>query len=81
MDFCKEFCKKLWKENDNWNIRQLVDESFVGFLKPVHGCCCRQSETKPVTELLFSLKSVQLKCDTLNVSIRRILLQNYMTLA
>ena len=28
-DFCKEFCKKLWKKNHTWNIRRLVDESFV----------------------------------------------------
>ena len=27
-DFCKEFCKKLWK-NSTWNIRLLVDESFI----------------------------------------------------
>ena len=29
IDFCKEFCKKLWKKNNTWNIRRLVDESFV----------------------------------------------------
>ena len=28
-DFCKEFCKELWKKNNTWNIRHLVDESFV----------------------------------------------------
>ena len=28
-NFCKEFCKKLWKKNDTWNIRCLVDKSFV----------------------------------------------------
>ena len=28
-DFCKEFFKKLWKKNNTWNIRRLVDESFV----------------------------------------------------
>ena len=27
-NFCKEFCKKLWK-NNTWNIKRLVDESFV----------------------------------------------------
>ena len=27
--FCKEFCKKSWKENNTWNIRRLVDNSFV----------------------------------------------------
>ena len=25
----KEFCKKLWKQNNTWNIRRSVDESFV----------------------------------------------------
>ena len=28
-DFCKEFCKKSWKKNNIWNIRRLVDDSFV----------------------------------------------------
>ena len=28
-NFCKEFCKKLWKKNNTWNIRRLVNESFV----------------------------------------------------
>ena len=28
-DFCKEFWKKLWTKNNTWNIRCLVDESFV----------------------------------------------------
>ena len=27
-DFCKEFCKKSWKKK-YWNIRSLVDDSFV----------------------------------------------------
>ena len=27
--FCKGFCKKLWKKNNTWNIRCLVDELFV----------------------------------------------------
>ena len=27
--FWKGFCKKLWKNNNTWNIRHLVDESFV----------------------------------------------------
>ena len=29
-DFYNNFCKKLWKKKDNtWNIRYLVDKSFV----------------------------------------------------
>ena len=28
-DFCKEFCKKLWNKNNTWNIKHLVDKSFV----------------------------------------------------
>ena len=28
-DFSKEFCKKLWKKNESWNIRRLVAGSFV----------------------------------------------------
>ena len=28
-DFFKEFCKKSWKKNNTWNIRRLVDDSFV----------------------------------------------------
>ena len=28
-DFCKEFCKKLWKKNNAWNVRCLVDEMIV----------------------------------------------------
>ena len=28
-DFFKDFCKKLWKNNNTWNIRLLVDGSFV----------------------------------------------------
>ena len=27
--FCTEFSKKLWKKNNTWNIRCLVNESFV----------------------------------------------------
>ena len=27
--FCKEFCKKSGKKNNTWNIRRLVDDSFV----------------------------------------------------
>ena len=27
--FCKVFCKKSWKNNNTWNIRRLVDDSFV----------------------------------------------------
>ena len=27
--FCKEFCKILWKKNNTWNIRCLVNESFI----------------------------------------------------
>ena len=28
-NYCKEFCKQLWKKNNTWNLRCLVDESFV----------------------------------------------------
>ena len=28
-DFCKEFCKKLWKKNNTWNIRCMIDETIV----------------------------------------------------
>ena len=28
-DFCKEFCKKLWKKKNTWNIRRLVDETII----------------------------------------------------
>ena len=28
-NFSKRSCKKLWKKNNTWNIRRLVDESFV----------------------------------------------------
>ena len=27
--YCKECCMKLWKRNNTWNIRHLVNESFV----------------------------------------------------
>ena len=26
-DFCKEICKKLWKNNNTWNIRRLVGKN------------------------------------------------------
>ena len=28
-DFCKEFCKKLLKNHNTWNIRHLINVSFV----------------------------------------------------
>ena len=28
-DFCKELCKIFWKKKKSWNIRCLVDDSFV----------------------------------------------------
>ena len=27
--FCKEFCKILWNKNNSWNIRRLVNKTFV----------------------------------------------------
>ena len=36
--FCKEFCKILWK---NWNIRRLVDESFVQWAQRTSISYCR----------------------------------------
>ena len=27
--FCKEICKYLWKNNNTWNIRCVIDKSFV----------------------------------------------------
>ena len=28
-DFCRELCKILWKKTNTWNIRRLVNDSFV----------------------------------------------------
>ena len=32
-DFFKEFCKKSWKKDNAWNIKRLVDDSFVPLSK------------------------------------------------
>ena len=43
-DFCKEFCKKSWKKNNTWNIRHLVDESFVPANQQTRVLYCRLSD-------------------------------------
>ena len=45
-DFCKEFCKKSWKKNNTWNIRQLVDDSFVPSSKQPSILYCKLTDLK-----------------------------------
>ena len=43
-NFYKEFCKKLWKDNNTWNIRPLVDKSFVPASQQTSILYCRFSD-------------------------------------
>ena len=43
-DFCKELCKKSWKKNNTWNIRCLVDDSFVPSSKQTSVLYCRLTD-------------------------------------
>ena len=45
-DFCKEFCKKSWKKNNAWNIRRLVDDSFVPSSKQPSILYCKLTDFK-----------------------------------
>ena len=44
--FCKEFCKILWKNNNTWNIRHLVDNSFVPSAQQTSVLYCRLTDSK-----------------------------------
>ena len=52
---CKEFCKKLWRKNNTWNIRRLVDESFVPAIQRPSVLCWRLSDFKCRRFLLLLL--------------------------
>ena len=40
-DFCRELCKILWKNNNTWNVRQLVDKLFVPLAQRTNVLYCR----------------------------------------
>ena len=46
--FCKEFCKILWKKNNTWNIRRLVDRSFVPSVQQTSVFFCRLTDFSTV---------------------------------
>jgi hypothetical protein len=42
--FCKEFCKIIWKKNNTWNIRNLVNELFVPLAQWTSVLFCRLTD-------------------------------------
>ena len=51
--FCKKICKILWKKNNTWNIRRLVDESFPPSAQRTSVLYCRLMDFK--TTILYQL--------------------------
>ena len=56
-DFCKEFRKKSWKNNNTWNIRLLVDDSFVPSSKQPSVIYCRLTDFWSLHNFVGSLES------------------------
>ena len=44
--FCKEYCKILWKKNNTWNTRPLVNESFITLAQQTSVLYCRLTDFK-----------------------------------
>ena len=44
--FCKKFCKILWKKNNTWNTRPLVNESFITLAQQTSVLYCRLTDFK-----------------------------------
>ena len=61
-DICKEFCKKSWEKNNTWNIRRLVDDSFVPSSKQPSVLCCRLMDfsncRKIVRTIIYAFKKL-----------------------
>ena len=55
--FFKEFCKILWKKTNTWNIRRLVDESFVPSAQRTSVLYCRLTDFYTVYRKNFDVYS------------------------
>ena len=49
------FAKKSWKKNNVWNIRRLVDDSFIPSAKRTNLLYCRLTDFKSNNKLLLKL--------------------------
>ena len=65
--FCTAFCKILWKKNNTWNIRHLVNELFVPLAQRTSVLYCRLTHFRSIKcnamQACAALKEVSRKWD------------------